>query len=187
MVKLEKGKKYYVKGFNFKGESLLYDELFGIDYWVPTKNDGQFCRIAGLSDRTAGQWERQIFKNGCWLAAVAVLGGKTQRDIQQSLGWSDDAFYAIVMEKEMAEFGQMCGTELTTINYMSADAIYNAVDGRKPVMLGVPGHVVVIYAMSADKQQVSVWDPDGAKLKPWTMDDVKKFGKLAFIAKNHRL
>jgi hypothetical protein len=50
----------------------------------------------GVFDPIARGWAKQIFQDGCWLATMAVLAGKTQKEIQESLKWQDSAFYGMV-------------------------------------------------------------------------------------------
>jgi len=196
VVPLDKNTNYYVQGFNLKGETVLYDAANGYTFLIESDRDGEFKEvivqrrpldIVGFAESLANTWEKQISEKCCWLAAVAVLCGRTQREIQVSRGWKEEEDLFSISMSEIPELGQMLKVDFDVINWKSPEALYNALNSGKPVMLGVPGHIVVIYQVSADKTIASIWDPDGAELKWWTMKQVNDWGDGAFVTRNRLL
>lgn len=188
---LEAGKPYYVKGFDFQGNALLYDAQMGMDFLVKNDHDHLFTEVAvpptppqpayvGFFDNVAASWKPQIFPRGCWLATMAVLSERTQENIQKSLRWSNDAFYGI-SAKGLVEFSQMINCKVREIG-KDVEQIYASINAGKPVILGVPGHVLIIFAISTDKQTLRTWDPADGEIQVTPTSLVFKHTEAVFVS-----
>jgi len=192
--RLDTAKTYRVKGFTFDGRHVLYDATVGLEWLVDSNRHGDFDEVhvapappepsfVGFTDAGANRWEKQITPRGCWFAAMAVLCGKTHHQMLDRLKWKEDALYSITM-REIPELGQLLTVPVERIDWKSPEALYSAVNSGKPVMLGVPDHVVVVYAVSMDKTLAAIWDPNGPQLKVWTMEQVSNYGDSAYVTRD---
>jgi hypothetical protein len=163
---------YRVSGFDFKGNVILWDKQAGTKFLVDKGLSDWFDFVsepmAGLQDSIARNWQRQARPTDCWFAAIAILDGRTQQELrlhmQQNWNWGDDAFYSINSMATLCEFGEMIGCRLKPVSHTSIDELYVAVN-RSPVILGVPEHVVVLYAVTLNKQTIRIWDPANGQIR----------------------
>lgn len=119
--------------------------------------------VVGYPDSATAGWEEQRHEYGCWLAAVAVLTNSRQQDIQKSLGWGDDAFYSI-SDGDLIEFCQMLKWPVEQIALTELARVHASLQGGNLVMIGVPAHMMVVFAIAADGSYLRVWDPRTRKI-----------------------
>ena len=211
---MEKGCEYRVIGFDFKGNTILYDAQHGYKYAVPRNKENLFGPAVGQGQpaaaaAAAGQgpsvaadektaavkkevpfigvnpsgWQQQIFENGCWLATMAVLAGKSQQDIQKQLGWKNDAFYGIGNTVEIKEFAQMIKNPVQEAKCSDADEVLRILSTNKPIMIGVPGHAMILFAISPDKTYVKIWDPANGSIQTVRLETMQKQLQFALYSK----
>jgi hypothetical protein len=213
---LEEGREYRVIGFDFKGNTILYDAQYGYKYAVPRNKENLFApaaehgqSAAATATAAAGQgqsaaadektaavkkevpfigvnplgWQQQIFKKGCWLATMAVLAGKSQQDIQKQIRWEDNAFYGIGSSGDIQEFAQMIKNPVQDAKCSDADEVLRILSTDKPIMIGVPEHAMILFAISPDKTYVKIWDPANGSIQTVRLETMQKQLQFALYSK----
>jgi hypothetical protein len=120
--------------------------------------------VIGYADSAAATWENQRHENGCWLAALAVLMNRRQLDIQTMLGWADEAFFGITGE-HLVEFCQMLKFPVEQIAPTEIARVHASLQAGHMVMMGVPEHMMVVFAIAADDSYLRVWDPADGEIQ----------------------
>ncbi|PRX62388.1 uncharacterized protein DUF4157 [Cohnella sp. SGD-V74] len=136
----------------------------------------------GFSEEIAGSWTPQIFETGCWLAVMAVISGKTQQQMQEELGWGDDAFYTVT-SNQLAEFAQLVQCPITEItnDQLTAEFVAQTLGEGNPIGLGVPDHAMILFAISSDLSLVRIWDPANCRIQQISFQLMKKHIEDAFV------
>ncbi|MBV9822296.1 MAG: hypothetical protein JO144_08640 [Actinobacteria bacterium] len=129
----------------------------------PSSSSSSSSSVVGYPDSATAGWEEQRHEYGCWLAAVAVLTNSRQQEIQKSLGWGDDAFYSI-SDGDLIEFCQMLKWPVEQIALTELARVHASLQAGNLVMIGVPAHMMVVFAIAADDSFVRVWDPRTRKI-----------------------
>jgi hypothetical protein len=184
---------YRVIGFDFKDNIVLRDATMGYDYLVPKSLHDQFVLVEvpeeprqagyiGHPDGVTSKWRKQKFPDGCWLACMAALSGRTQDDIQQSLNWEDEAFYSIG-EDQLPEFSQMVKCEVEKIPVAAIDRLHESINKLHPAIVAVPEHVMVAYAIAEDDSYLKVWDPANESLQQPSMAAVVGQAQWFYVRK----
>ncbi len=115
----------------------------------------------------------QSTNNTCWAAASAMLLGMSEQDVVDKVG---DAGGDGADEPEMTVIADTLGLQMPGGVCMGPDGWHQMLSSRGPIMVGIPGHYIVIAGIdspdgSVDKTQFHVYDPAGNEF--WdTFDNV---------------
>lgn len=187
------GYHFRVTGFDFDGNVILQGGQAGMTYLLGRDMDGGFDLVdvppelpqpSYVGYTNVSGWQKQIFPKGCWLATMSVLAGRSQKDIQEGLGWPNESFYGI-SAKDLVEFSQMVECQVVKVPKDDIGAMYASVNHGAPVILGIqdPAHVMLIYAISTDPghRMMRIWDPADAKIQEVETERVLKKADAIFL------
>jgi hypothetical protein len=138
--------------------------------------------VIGYPDSATTAWEAQRHVRGCWLACMAVLTSRQQQEIQESLGWPDDAFYGIG-DGQLAEFSQLLKWPVEQIPLTAIERVYASLSVGDLAIIQVPGHVMVVFAAAADHSYLRIWDPTDASFGRLATATLKDKARSFFVHK----
>lgn len=102
----------------------------------------------------------QSTNNTCWAASAAMLLGTSEEDVVSRVG---NAGGDGADEPEMNTIAGQLGLNMPGGQCMGPDGWHQMLESRGPIMVGIPGHYIVIAGISSDgsieNTQFHVYDP----------------------------